>query len=160
MADVVEHHLAQINVARPKAALDDPVMSGFVSAMARIGQLASNSRGFVWQPGDGDPITSDGLVVNLSVWTGFEALHEFVYRSRHGSFVRRRDHWFVPMDQPSTALWWVPVGERPTVEDGLRRLAVLRRQGPSPQAFGLPQAAGAPPPPSPAPDPGAAAPRP
>lgn len=160
MVDVVEHHLAQINVARPRAGLDEPVMSGFVSAMARIGQLAANSRGFVWQFGDGEPVTHEGLVVNLSVWTGYEPMREFVYRTRHASFIRRRGDWFLPVEQPSTALWWVPVGQEPAIGDGLRRLAVLRQRGPSPSAFGLRQAADAPPPPSPAPGPGAGAPRP
>jgi Domain of unknown function (DUF3291) len=34
-----------------------------------------------------------------------------VYRSRHGAYVRRRSRWFVPVEQPSTVLWWVGAGE-------------------------------------------------
>jgi hypothetical protein len=32
-------------------------------------------------------------------------------------------------------LWWVEAGERPTVDEALRRLRHLRAHGPSPQAF-------------------------
>jgi len=34
-------------------------------------------------------------------------------------------------------LWWVDEGERPEVEEALRRLRYLRAHGPSPQAFTL-----------------------
>jgi hypothetical protein len=33
------------------------------------------------------------------------------------------------------ALWWIPAGHRPTVEEGLSRLWMLDRFGPSAQAF-------------------------
>ena len=59
----------------------------------------------------------------------------FVYRSPHGRYLRRRDRWFEPVTQPSTVLWWVEEGERPTVEAALRRLRYLRAHGPTPQAF-------------------------
>ncbi|NER84863.1 MAG: DUF3291 domain-containing protein, partial [Leptolyngbya sp. SIO1D8] len=36
------------------------------------------------------------------------------------------------------ALWWVPVGHEPTVEEALAKLAVLDRLGPGPAAFTLP----------------------
>jgi hypothetical protein len=44
---------------------------------------------------------------------------------------------FLPAGQPSTVLWWVDEGERPEVEEALRRLRYLRAHGPSPQAFTL-----------------------
>lgn len=77
------------------------------------------------------------MVVNLSVGTSYETLHAFTYRSAHGAFIRRRDTWFSTTPQPSTALWWVPTGTRPTLGEALRRLQVLRRYGPSPKAFGV-----------------------
>ena len=33
------------------------------------------------------------------------------------------------------ALWWVPVGHRPTVGEARDRLELLRRNGPTPVAF-------------------------
>ncbi len=77
------------------------------------------------------------MVVNLSVWTSYEALHAFTYRSAHGAFIRQRDNWFVQTPQPSTALWWVTAGTRPTPDEALRRLTVLRRYGSSPRAFSV-----------------------
>src|SRR5512132_409987 len=58
-------------------------------------------------------------------------------RARGSRYLRRRDRWFEPVAQPSTVLWWVEEGERPTVEAALRRLRYLRAHGPSPEAFTL-----------------------
>jgi Domain of unknown function (DUF3291) len=33
------------------------------------------------------------------------------------------------------ALWWVPAGHRPSIEEAMVRLEHLRRHGPSPHAF-------------------------
>jgi hypothetical protein len=41
-------HLAQINIGRIKAPLDDPAMRGFVSRLAELNALADRSDGFVW----------------------------------------------------------------------------------------------------------------
>ena len=44
-----EQHLAQFNVARMLAPIDDPVMEGFRSQLDRINALADQSPGFVWR---------------------------------------------------------------------------------------------------------------
>ncbi|MEQ9606934.1 MAG: DUF3291 domain-containing protein, partial [Kiloniellaceae bacterium] len=36
---------------------------------------------------------------------------------------------------PFMALWWVPAGTLPSVEDGMARLAMLERRGATPEAF-------------------------
>jgi hypothetical protein len=138
------YELAQVNVARMRAPLDSPQMAGFVAAIDPVLRLAEQSAGFVWRHADshGDSVTirPDGdttMVVNLSVWASYEALHSFTYRSAHGAFIRRRAEWFVATQNPSTALWWVPRGTRPTLDEALRRLAVLRRYGSSARAFGV-----------------------
>lgn len=140
----VAWELAQVNVARMRASLDAPEMAGFVAAIDPVLRLAEECDGFVWRHADahGPRVTveadgDDTMVVNLSVWASYEALHAFTYRSAHGAFIRQRGRWFVPTPQPSTALWWLPVGTRPTVDEALRRLTVLRRYGPSPRAFGV-----------------------
>jgi len=106
--------LAQVNIARQRAPLDAPLMGEFVAALDRVNRIAEHSPGFVWRlrspEGHGVTTVSDGLypiVVNLSVWDSYEALHGFVYRSPHGAYQRRRSRWFEPTPQPSTALWWV-----------------------------------------------------
>ncbi len=141
---MVGYELAQVNVARMRAPLGSPQLAGFVAAVDPVLRLAEQSTGFVWRHADshGHSVTveRDGdttMVVNVSVWASYEALHAFTYRSAHGAFIRRRADWFLPTEKPSTALWWLPEGTRPMVDEALRRLAVLRRYGPSPRAFGI-----------------------
>jgi hypothetical protein len=43
------HHLAQINLARMIAPLDDPRMTEFVAQLGPINALADRSPGFVWE---------------------------------------------------------------------------------------------------------------
>ena len=137
-------HLAQANVARQRAPLDSPEMGEFAAALDPVYRIAEHSPGFVWRLRSGERhgttvLWDDGvpILVNLSVWESYEALHAFVYRSPHGAYVRHRARWFEPVAQPSTVLWWVAAGEQPTVEQALRRLRYLRAHGPSPQAFTL-----------------------
>jgi Domain of unknown function (DUF3291) len=136
--------LAQANVARQRAPLSSPEMGEFVVALDPVNRIAEGSPGFVWRlrsdERHGATVVQEGssaMVVNLSVWESYEALHAFVYRSPHGAYLRRRARWFTPTPPPSTVLWWVEAGERPTVEEALRRLRHLRAYGPSAQAFTL-----------------------
>ena len=136
-------HLAQVNVALPKAPLDSPVMAGFLKVLDDVNWLADRSPGFVWRrrPEHGPvmlgDLEGDQVIVTLSVWTHFEALQAFVYRSGHGLFMRQRGRWFLPLGGFTTAMWWVEEGAQPTREEGLDRLGHLRRNGPSPHAFSL-----------------------
>lgn len=135
--------LAQCNVALAKAPLDDPVMAGFVKAIDDVNWLADRSPGFLWRllPQHGHVtfgvLEGDEVIVTLSVWDGFESLQRYVYRTAHGLFMGQRHRWFAPIGGFTTAMWWVPVGERPALEEGLARLAHLRRHGPTPHAFSL-----------------------
>lgn len=138
------HHLAQVNVARLREPLDAPSMRGFVAAITPIDRLAAAAPGFVWRFGSEEghgvcvqPADHGPIFVNLSLWQDYDSLHQFVYRSAHAGHLRRRSRWFEPVQQPSTALWWVPAGTRPALEDALRRLGYLRDHGPSPRAFSL-----------------------
>ena len=117
-------------------------MSGFVAAFEAMARLAEESPGFVWQlrSDSGHTILDeiDGpQVVNLSVWRDYRSLHAFVFRSAHGELLARRGDWFLPTPQPSTALWWQPDGERPSMEHGLTRLRHLREHGPTTHTFSL-----------------------
>jgi hypothetical protein len=139
------HHLAQLNVARALAPLDDARMSGFVERLAAINALADGAPGFVWrlqtEEGDATAIRAfpddELLIVNLSVWEGIEPLRAFVYQGEHAAALRRRRAWFAPMRDAFVALWWVPAGHRPTVAEAAARLARLRDDGPSADAFGF-----------------------
>ncbi len=136
-------HLAEVNVALPRAGLDDPSMAGFVRALEDVNWLGDRSAGFVWRlrPAHG-PVTfgrlgDDEVIVTLSVWEQFEDLQRYVYRSAHGLFMQKRSRWFLPIGGFTTALWWVPEGQEPSIEEGLERLAHLRLHGPTPRAFSL-----------------------
>jgi Domain of unknown function (DUF3291) len=48
----VGHDLAQVNVSRMLAPLDDPMMREFVAAIEPVERLAAASPGFVWRIAD------------------------------------------------------------------------------------------------------------
>jgi hypothetical protein len=144
MAEPTPHHLAQVNIALLRAPLNGPELAGFVALLEPINALADRSPGFVWrlQTEDGDatavrPFDDDRMLVNLTVWESLEALRDFVYASRHLDAMRRRREWFHRLAIPYLALWWVPPGTVPTVAEAKRRLELVQRQGPGPDAFTL-----------------------
>ena len=136
-------HLAQLNIGRIVAPIDDPRMAGFANNLDRINALAERSEGFVWRlTGAGNDATDitwtdDPLLIpNLSVWTTVDALSTFVFHTIHKQFYGRRAAWFAPMDRPHFVMWWVPAGHLPTLDDALDRLDALTRDGDGPSAFG------------------------
>jgi heme-degrading monooxygenase HmoA len=142
MAEPTRHHLAQVNVALLRAPLEDAELAGFVALLEPINALADRSPGFVWrlQTEDGDATAvrafdDDRMLVNLSVWESLQALRDFVYASRHLDAMRRRREWFHRLAIPYLALWWVPPGTVPTVAEAKRRLELVQRHGPGPDAF-------------------------
>jgi hypothetical protein len=75
------------------------------------------------------------IIVNMSVWESMDALHDYVYRSAHGGVARKRRQWFEPLREPYYALWWVALGNIPSVEEGKVRLQHLERHGATAHAF-------------------------
>jgi hypothetical protein len=73
----------------------------------------------------------------MSVWADLESLRSYVYRSAHAAVMRRRREWFERFERVYVALWWVPAGHRPTVEEAVDRLRHLEQHGPTPHAFGF-----------------------
>jgi hypothetical protein len=138
----MKFHLAQVNVARMKAPLDDPIMAPFAKALDEINRLAESSPGFVWRfqaPSGNDTefrVHDDPLILfNLSVWESVEALKDYVYKSMHGKFFARRKEWFEEVEHAQVALWWIPAGCIPAVEEAKARLDHLRAHGPTTHAF-------------------------
>lgn len=136
------YHLAQINIARMLAPIDDPVMADFVENLPNINALAEQSPGFVWRlqsdSGDATSIKAyddEMIIVNLTVWESPEALRAYVYKSDHYGFLRDRKRWFEKFDGPYYAMWWVPAGHIPSTEEGKERLEYLRTHGDSDYAF-------------------------
>lgn len=143
------YSLAQVNVARLVATLEDPLLEGFVSALAPVNAAADEAPGFLWRLQDKGGNATDieafgwdagdgvGIIVNLSVWADMASLNAFVYSDLHRAVLRQRRQWFKPMVESSTACWWIPEGTVPTTGEAEERVRHLRLHGPTPHAFSL-----------------------
>ena len=141
--------LAQVNIARLTAPLDDPALAGFVAALDPVNAAADQAPGFVWrlQTEDGnataiqafawDAAGSAAVIVNLSVWSDVEHLAAFVFGERHRQVLRRRREWFHRMREAYMACWWVPAGHLPSTGEAEARVRYLRSHGSTPRAFTL-----------------------
>lgn len=139
-------HLAQVNVARAIAPIDSPELTGFVARIDEINRLAETSPGYVWRFKEeggnalyARPYEDSRILFNLSVWQSPEHLKAYVYRSGHADLIRQRQQWFEHSDEAVLALWWIPAGHIPTVDEAKQRLAHLRQHAPSDHAFGFRQ---------------------
>jgi Domain of unknown function (DUF3291) len=137
-------HVAQVNIALLSAPLDSPRLASFVEQLEPINAVADGAPGFVWRlqtdGGDATGVRAFGderIIVNLTVWRTIEELADYVFASRHAEVLRRRRAWFDKMAEGHLALWWIPAGSIPTVQEAERRLGILRERGPSPEAFTL-----------------------
>ena len=77
----------------------------------------------------------------MSVWKDAESLKDYVYKSDHSTFMRRRAEWFERIDVYQV-LWWMPKGELPDLAEAKRRLESLESKGPTTYAFGIKEALG------------------
>jgi hypothetical protein len=149
--ETTRYQLAQVNIGRLLAPAESPLIAEFMAALDPINALADTSPGFVWrlQTAEGNATSihsfDDELIIsNMSVWESIEALRAFVYTSGHSGVMRRRREWFERYATSYMALWWVPAGQRPTIEEAKERLALLDRHGPTQEAFTFRQAFEAP----------------
>ena len=142
MMSGLTRHLAQIHIAQMREPLEHPDMRGFGGLLPRIQALADQSPGFVWRLETAEGVAAARrvfddplLLIHLSVWKNMESLHDYVDRSDHLISFRDRQRWFDPTPEPHMALWWIPPGSRPTVEEGKARLEKLGRLGPTAESF-------------------------
>jgi Domain of unknown function (DUF3291) len=140
------YSLAQVNIARTLAPLDDPLMAEFVARLDEVNALADKSPGFIWrlQTPDGNATAvkayNDPLIIfNMSVWTTLNDYSNYVYSSEslHREVMKQRRRWFQRFDGPYTALWWIPQGHIPTVEEAKERLEYLRIHNETVYAFSI-----------------------
>lgn len=138
---MTEHHLAQLNIAKMKFAIDAPELTEFVARLDDVNALADDSPGFVWrlQTEDGYATAIDYFgpeyLVNMSVWSDVDSLHNYVYRTAHNDIMARRKEWFERMLEVYSVLWWIPAGTIPTIAEADQRLQKLRQNGPTAEAF-------------------------
>jgi hypothetical protein len=138
----MKHHLAQINIGRLVAPIDDPRIAEFVAELEPINAIADKAKGFVWrlqsESGNATDIAYNDepfTIVNLSVWESLDALREYAYKSEHMKVFRKRAKWFEKMDKPHYCLWWIPAGHIPTVAEGRQRLEHYQNNGATRHSF-------------------------
>lgn len=117
-------------------------MKEFVENLEPINALAEQSKGFVWrlitEEGNATkikPFEDDMIIVNISVWNTFEDLKNYVYKSKHTHFLKRRKEWFELFKGIYYAIWWIPKGEIPSIEEAKKRLEFLNEHGDSEYSF-------------------------
>lgn len=132
--------IAQFNIARLRHPLGHELTKPFVDLIDETNAHAEASPGFVWRHGidtrspDEDVYGDPMMTVNLSVWQSIDHLRNYVYRGFHRDVFRRRKEWF---DSSAVVLWWVDIAERPSLEEGKRRLDHYLLNGPSDVGFGF-----------------------
>src|SRR5450759_4175018 len=105
-------HLAQLNVARLRAPMADPIIDDFRRNLEPINALAEVSPGYVWRLQDESgnatgikPFEEDLEIINLTVWESIDPLADCTYRSGHVELLRRRRDFFEPPVDPILCLW-------------------------------------------------------
>ncbi|MEZ8121892.1 DUF3291 domain-containing protein [Vibrio splendidus] len=134
--------LAQLNIALAKYPLDAPEIKEFVDNLELVNGIAESSEGFVWrlkdESGDATNIQAfddPNMIVNMSVWDSVDSLKNFMFRTHHRDFMRRKGDWFHRLPEDTYVLWWIEEDDIPTLEEAIERLEHLREVGDTPYAF-------------------------
>jgi hypothetical protein len=142
-------HIAQVNIFHLIEPLDSERLADFVAAIDSVNSAAESAPGFIWRlKSEEEDVNSHnafewdlggsaGVLTNMSVWTSFESLKDFVHSPLHLEVLRKKRNWSFRVTEATTALWWIPAGSIPTIQDAESRVIDLRRNGPSATAFDL-----------------------
>ncbi|ROO57558.1 uncharacterized protein DUF3291 [Vibrio crassostreae] len=121
--------LAQLNIALAKYPLDAPEIKEFVDNLELVNGIAESSEGFVWrlkdESGDATNIQAfddPNMIVNMSVWDSVDSLKNFMFRTHHRDFMRRKGDWFHRLPEDTYVLWWIEEDHIPTLEEAIERL--------------------------------------
>src|SRR5258708_12972429 len=116
----MNHNLAQVNISRLLAPLDDPKIAEFVAQLEPTNALADKSPGFVWrlksESGNATDIAYNDdpfVIVNVSVSEAIEALRNFPYKSNHENVFRDRAKTFEKLPNPHSYLSYIPAAHTP-----------------------------------------------
>ena len=80
----------------------------------------------------GNPRTAS----TLSVWECLADLESFVWKTVHRQFYSRKAEWYDAIGNGNFVMWWVPIGHRPNVREGMARWEHSQKNGNSDHAFG------------------------
>lgn len=141
------YHLAEINIAKMKGVdINDPIMKEFVDNLEAVNTLAEESEGFIWRLKDDtgsynatslNPYNDEQIIINVSVWESIETLEHYMYKTFHSEFLKRRKEWFLKFGKAHTAMWWIPEGHIPTLDEAIEKLDYLQKNGVSELVFDL-----------------------
>jgi len=131
--------VAQILAAKNEISLQNAVTQNRTA----LNELAEKSKGFIWQHKFDSSIVPETLMVkgdeylpvNLSVWQSIDDLYEYVYKTTHGEILHRKADWLKKIQQMHTAIWHVPSGHIPSVEEANERFLLLQSKGETPNSF-------------------------
>lgn len=136
------YQLAQVNVATAKDSMDSEVMKVFNDNLDPINAIAESSAGFVWrlkdEGGNATDITfsdNPNEIVNMSVWESVESLKNFMFKTHHIDFLKRKKEWFETPTEATYVLWWIPTGHIPTIEEAKQKLNLIRKYADTAEAF-------------------------
>lgn len=153
----MHYQLAQVNIARTVDSIESETMKGLVDQIETIHALADQYPGFVWRlkaeevklPFQSDKLISEidviqiyndpNLLVNISVWENLERYKHFVYKSFHADLLRQRRSWFEKLESTTQALWWIPKGYIPTINEANMKLQQIQKNGVSKDCFSFHQ---------------------
>jgi hypothetical protein len=138
-----KYHIAEINIAKMKGVdINDPIMKEFMENLDRVNEIAESSEGFVWRLKDEsnnatnlNPYEDEQILINVSVWGSIEQLENFMYKTFHSDFLKRRKEWFLAYGTAHTAMWWVPAGHLPSLQEAVDKLEYLQKHGASLESF-------------------------
>ena len=138
-------HLAELNIGKFKHPTSDPGMADFMNNLDCVNALAERSEGFVWRlKSDGsnnatDLRVGDDYAVNMSVWETPAALENYVFKTVHVQFYKRKQEFFDLMEKPHMFLWWISEGHTPTLSEAMDKLGDLETNGATERAFSWPE---------------------
>ncbi len=138
-----KYQLAEINIARMKGVnINEPIMKEFVDNLDTVNEVAENSNGFVWRLKDDNnnatnlnPYDDEQIIINISVWESIEDLENFMYKTFHSDFLKRRKEWFHRFGKVYTAMWWTPSGQFPSLQEAVDNLDYLEKLGATQKVF-------------------------
>jgi len=81
------------------------------------------------------PYNDEQVIINISVWDSIESLKDFVFKTFHSDFLKRRKEWFKSYGKIQVAMWWIQEGEIPTIEEAVDKLEYLQKNVPSEMVF-------------------------
>ncbi len=113
--------------------IQDPVMQEFVENLDKVNAIAEHSEGFIWRLKDEtnnatafDPYQDEQVIINISVWQSIELLEKFMYQTLHVEFLKRRKEWFHTFGKLYTAMWWIPEGQFPSIQEQRKSWLICR----------------------------------